>query len=248
MTTKKSILFIIPDYHCSFFYRDEFRKLGWKADIYVPWSYPSKLLYSDQDIIRPLKIANEKIKLNRFLNHLLVLFSWLSKFWKYKFHLYYGRPPIITFFDKKLKLNKIFGEDFLIELWLAKLFRIKLIFLPTGCHDEESKENFSKLDDGKVCDNCGFFNKCSDLVNNQSFSRIRRYFDLQIGVGTINTSQFPFTHIKFKSINLNLWNPDLNIPSKYKLPKTNNIRILHSTYLEKSGRNWKERNIKVLHM
>ena len=47
---RKSILFVRPDYHCSFFYRDEFLKKGWKADIIVNHDYPDDLLYSNKNI------------------------------------------------------------------------------------------------------------------------------------------------------------------------------------------------------
>ena len=50
MRSKKSVLFVRPDYHCSFLYRDELRKSGWKADVYVPPNYPEKLLYSEKNI------------------------------------------------------------------------------------------------------------------------------------------------------------------------------------------------------
>jgi glycosyltransferase involved in cell wall biosynthesis len=52
------------------------------------------------------------------------------------------------------------------------------------------------------------------------------------------------THIKYKSIDLRLWSPSLNIPSEHKLPHSQSIRILHSAYLSKSGRDWQGRNIK----
>lgn len=243
MRAKRSVLFVRPDYHCSFIYRDELRKHGWKADIYVPWNYPQMLLYSAKDILRApqIKLRIRKVSV---VNRLLLMLWWLATFWRYHFHIYYGRPTVLSSIGIKLGFTRLFGESFLLELWLAKLFRIKLIFLPTGCHDDESKENFSKLDDGNVCNNCGVWDRCSDVTNNLIFSRIRRYFDIGIGVGAIDSLQFRMTHMKYKSIDLNLWSPDLFIPKKHRLPSTNKIRILHSACLEKSDREWKGRNIK----
>jgi len=244
MRNKKSILFARPDYHCSFIYRDEFRKQGWKADIYVDHGYPSALLYSSEDILRspqPFKSRNLLVKI---INHGTLILWWFGKFWRYRYHLYYGRPPVISFLEKKLGLDRIFGKGFLLELSLAKLFRVKLIFLPTGCHDDESKEQFSRLDGGNVCGNCGAWDKCHDFLNNQNFDRVRRYFDMVIGVGAIDSTQFKMTHVKYKSIDLELWKPELIIPPEHRLPETSNLRIMHSAYLEKSGRNWAGRNIK----
>ena len=88
MIKKNSILFVRPDYHCSFFYRDEFRKLGWRADILVNYNYPQDLLYSNKKILR-IKIEKSNFKiLNYFINRInqiLQIFFWLVKFWQYRY-------------------------------------------------------------------------------------------------------------------------------------------------------------------
>lgn len=244
MRNKQSILFVRPDYHCSFFYREQFRKAGWKADIFVPSSYPVELLYSDKEILKVPQIKGLPANILKYINYFLLILWWFLNFWKYKYHLYYGQPPIASFFERKLGLRKIFGEDFIFELWLAKVLGVKLIYLPSGCHEEETKNEFTKLDSGNVCGNCGYWNQCDDEKNTLNFKRVRRYFDMQIGIGAIDSSQFKTTHFKYKSIDLEIWNPTLQVPDQYKLPKTKNIRILHSAYLEKSSRNWKGKNIK----
>lgn len=148
MGRKKSILFLRPDYHCSFFYRDEFRKLGWKADIFLSLGYPENLLYSNEDVLLAPKLTGTRFRPIRWLNHMIMLLWWLTQFWRYEFHLYYGRPPVFNFMEERLGWTRVLGKNFLVELWLAKLFGLKLIFLPTGCHDDENKENFTKLDKG----------------------------------------------------------------------------------------------------
>lgn len=243
MRVKKSVLFVRPDYHCSFLYRDELRKSGWKADLYVPHNYPEQLLYSETNILRVPQIKTKK-RMGTLFNRAMMILWWLATFWRYHFHIYYGRPPAFPSVKFKLGLQKLLTESFQWELWLAKLFRVKLIYLPTGCNEDENKENFTKLDNGSVCNNCGCWDRCSDQLNNLNFSRVRRYFDMNIGVGAIDSSQFPMTHMKYKSIDLDLWSPDMVIPSEHHLPSTDKLRILHSAYLEKSGRNWKGRNIK----
>jgi hypothetical protein len=218
--------------------------MGWKADIYVNDAYPKKFLYSEKDIIRPPLMGGQRFKLVKYVNHALLLAWYLTQFWRYKSHLYYGRPPVFNFMEKDLGLTRLFGKNFQVELWLAKLFGIKLIFLPTGCHDDESKENFTKLDKGNLCANCGSWNLCDDVLNNLNFSRIRRYFDMQIGCGSIDSTQFQMTHMKYKSIDLNLWSPSVTIPPAHQLPPTDRIRILHSAVLNDGCRNWMGRNPK----
>ncbi len=244
MKEKQSILFVRPDYHCSFFYRDQFRQLGWKADIYLPHGYPKNLLYSKEDLLKPPQFAVEKLPLLKFLNRFLSLAWWLTKFWRYDYHIYYGGPPAAGGSGRGIGLQRLFGDGFVFELTLAKLCGIKLVYLGTGCRDEETKENFSKLDAGNVCGNCGMFDKCDDNANKLNFSRIVRYFDMGIGTGSIDSTQFSMTHLRYKSIDLDLWHPNLIIPPEHKLPHTLNIRVLHSNYLSNSGRDGKGRNIK----
>ena len=53
---EKSVLFINPDYHCSFIHRDEFRRLGWRADVFVPDSYPVQFLYETEGNLKEIKL------------------------------------------------------------------------------------------------------------------------------------------------------------------------------------------------
>jgi glycosyltransferase involved in cell wall biosynthesis len=244
MRKKKSILFVRPDYHCSFFYREQFRKLGWKADIFLPRDYPEGLLYSDKDLLKPLQFVDKSIFILKVINHFLFILWWLTKFWRYKYHFYYRPPPAVDLLESRSKIHRIFGSGFLFELFLAKLFKVKLIYLSSGCLEDETKENFMKLDQGNVCNNCGLWNKCDDKINKNNFSIINRYFDMVVGFGCIDSTQMKMTHFKYKSIDLSLWNPNLIIPSDFILPSTNNIRILHSNYLSNSGRDFMNRNIK----
>jgi glycosyltransferase involved in cell wall biosynthesis len=244
MRKKNSILFVRPDYHCSFFYRDEFRRLGWKADIFLNFGYPKQLLYSKDDILQAPQLPFVKIKLIRGINYVVLLLYWLAHFWRYEYHIYYGKPPLFKFMERILGLTKLFGKDFLVELWLSKLFGIKLVYLPTGCNEEESKKNMTSSDNGHLCGNCGQWDKCNDTVNNLNFTYIKRFFDMQIGAGFIDSTQYQMTHMKYKSIDLALWHPDLTVPDQHRLPVTNKIRILHSNYLKKSGRDGENRNEK----
>jgi len=239
--SRKSILFVAPDYHCSFFYRDEFRKLGWKADIYVPPSYPEKLLYSDKGVLRAPALPRG----GRFANYvnLLLLFAfYLGVCWRYRYHLYYGRFEHFYFGERYVRIDKVLGPSFSVASFLAKLFRRKIIYLPTGCHDIETRKNFSKLDEGNVCNNCGSADKCDDRLNTASFGRIRKYADLCVGFGEMESTQYRATHFKYKALDLSLWRPDLDVPEEYRLPATEKLRILHSFFCE--GRNYEGKNIK----
>lgn len=243
---KKSILFVRPDFHCSFFYRDQFRKSGWKADIYLPRGYPDALLYSHENLLKPFCFSKESSYLIFLINQLLLILWWLTKFWRYDYHIYYGSPPAVNFLENKLGLTKLFGDDFVFELFLSTFFGVKLIYLPSGCRENDLKETWKNFDNGNVCNNCGFYNKCDDKLNKLNFKRIKRYFEITIG----NDSEAKKSNeliekvIKYKIIDLNLWSPLLKVPPKHQLLPTKNLRILHSSYLAKSGRDWQGRNIK----
>lgn len=244
MIRRRSVLFVRPDYHCSFFYRDELRKMGWRADIYVPWKYPEKLLYSTEDILRPWRVRRLPKRPRRAVNHALGAMWWLRFALRYRTHIYYGRPPALTYFERALGLERLFGRGFSVELALARALGIRLVYLPTGCHDQETKENFTLLDDGNVCGNCGAWDRCDDARNSENFARISRYFDVNIGTGELASTQYETTALRWKSIDLTLWAPGLPIPDEHRLPPTRNLRILHSNFLKESKRSWRGRNIK----
>ena len=242
ITVRKSILFICPDYHCTFFYRDELRKLGWKADILVGNSYPEKLLYSEDGIIRVPGLAGGG-PMARIGNALLNRLYFFSIFWFYQFLFIYDEIDQLHCGERFLGLTRIFGKSFRVSLLLAKLLGKKIIFMPAGCNGEESKASFSKLDEGEVCRNCGWGPEtCDDERNHDRFRLCRKYVDLVVGNGSLDSSQFKTTHFKYKAIDLNLWRPDLEIPPEFRLKPTENLRILHSFYnlnREHDGRNIK---------
>jgi hypothetical protein len=227
---KKSILFHNPDYHCTFFYQQQLKKLGWRADILVFDSYPEKLLYDSNQIIRCTKITNN-FKIDYTLWFLL-------NFYKYKYIFYYGRPVDYGYWFRKFRIN--IRIEPMLEI--IKFFRIKIIYLPTGCNDEFIRDEFIKFDNGKVCNNCGFFEKCDDKKNKRNLYIVSRYADLVVGSG-FNKPQFiNQKEILWKSFDLEIFNPNIKVPSKFVLPKSNSFRILHSTSLE--GRQLNGKNIK----
>ncbi len=218
--------------------------MGWRADIYVPWKYPEKLLYSADDIRRPWRITRTPKRLRRPVNLILGYLWWMFVALRYGTHIYYGRPPSFTYFEQALGLTRLFGQGFSVELALARFLGIRLVYLPTGCHDQETKADFGTLDGGNVCSNCGSWDRCDDAKNNENFARIRRYFDINIGFGDFPSTQYSTTALRWKAIDLELWAPNIRIPGEHKLPKTPNLRVLHSNFLAESKRTWLNRNIK----
>lgn len=219
---RKSVLFINPDYYHTFFIRDELKKLGWSADIFVVSNFPNRYLY---DITSIIKLP----KFNRFKQYagFLDLFWFVLLSWRYRIHFYYGRPPLST---NSRSLSKFFPRlrpwnPFLV---IAKIYRARVVYLPSGCRDEFTREEFSKFDQGNVCKNCAYFEQCDEASNRLNLEVIRKYSHLNVGQGFIESPFIQLTPMRWKSLDLDLWKPDLHIPADFLLPSTSAIRIYHS--------------------
>ena len=240
----KSVLMIRPDFHCSFFYRDELRRNSWVADIFVPSNYPKDLLYSSEDIIRPWKLSLGIYFFDKYINYLINLFFIFLLVPRYQFVWYYGISHNATFLEKKLEKLPFFGKGFLLDFTWAKLFNTKIIFSPSGCKDQALKEEFNSFEGGNVCGNCGYSEKCDDVINLQNLISVRRYSNFSVGWDPFHFDRYNPRFFRYKSIDLRLWNPNISVPDQFVLPQSKSIRVLHSNYLKKSGRNHGGKNIK----
>ena len=216
----KKILFLNPDYHCSFFYRNELRKIGWKADIYVPPEYPEELLYDQPDYIyRAIKAPKLLKRIHRIIWQIL-FFLFVAL--RYKYHFYYGSIDLFSFGEKKISCLRNKKPSFRISLMLSKMFRRKIIYLPSGLPDEDVPDVVRKYGD----DEEGVAVRDSREMKIR-FDMIRRYVDINIGFGLYDSTQFEATHIQYKALDLNEFHPDISIPKHLRLPETNKLRILH---------------------
>lgn len=127
---------------------------------------------------------------------------------------------------------------------MKEIFRKKIIFQPSGCNEQFLKSDFIKIDDGKMCNNCGYFEKCNEDQGKKSFALIKKYSDLNINYGYFEYKYFSSETFKFKSIDLNKWSPNIDVPKKFILHDTKKLRILHSNFLKGSNRVNNEKNIK----
>lgn len=232
----KSILFINPDYHCTFAYKQSLEKIGWRAKIFVPALFPNQYLFDESNILKS-QFGKPTFRGLDFRD----LFVFIRHFLGFKFHFYYGRPPLQE--DSK-RFSKFFlgKEIWNIFLFLSKLSRAKIIYIPSGCRDEFNRSTFSLLDEGKVCGNCAFYEKCDEVSNNYNLQLMAHYSDLIVGAGFF-TSPFLNLHtMKWKAIDLVQWSPGLVIPDNFVLPHSDSIRIFHASTLgdrDKPGKNIK---------
>lgn len=234
---RNSVLFVNPDYHCTIVHRNFLRSQGWKSDIYLTSGFPIHMLY-DSDLLPPTWVRSSILRKS-------TLFSLLSFLWavsKYRILLFYGRPPNLTWIAQKLRIRNMqhwFWHPYVV---IPRILGKKLVYLPSGCRDEFSQRTFEKFDSGKVCGNCGFYNKCNDDLNLANLYVFSKFVDRTLGAGFFTSPHILLTTARWKVIDLNLWNPTIDVPKEFRLPKTNALRILHSHSLV--GRLENGRNIK----
>lgn len=217
----KSIVFIQPDYHCSFIYRNELRRLGWNADVFLTAGFPKLLLYSEPDI-QASEPTSEKLT-DRIIALIKNQFVYMRLLKRYKYHFYNGNLQHFDSIERVFRLKYVFGSSFRVNLLLAKIAGCKIIFHPSGAPDEEMPVVIRALGN----DEEGVAVRDTKIMK-MHFKIIRRYSDMNIGYGFLDSSQYQATHIKYRSIDLDLWHPHITPPPEHQLPPTTRLRILHS--------------------
>ena len=223
--SQQSVLFVCPDYHGAFALRYELRKIGWKADIYVPADFPARFLFEKTDVYQARNTKSSLVLVQKivvFLN----FFTFLRLARKYKYHIHYGVLNQPAFFERYLVKMGIVSTNFHFGLWLMRITGKKIVYVPSGCRDEELKSVFQQIDDGNVCNNCGFADRCSDENILPNLERAQRYANLSVGIGFLEPSFLHVNHFKYKSIDMNRWKP---APEGLNRGK---IRVIHSHSLE----------------
>lgn len=224
LTPDKSILFVNPDFHCSFFLRDEFRRIGWRADVLKQDPYPKELLFSDDYITEGSRFRNSR--LGRITNRIIFFLKLVQR---YKYFLVYGSPEVYLIYRTKAAHNSY--SKFSPELALLKLLNKKLISFPSGCLQEVLYEDFVKHEDGEVCRNCGYADAvCDDERNQRSFTLRNRHFDFIIANSPLPSTRIKKEIVRYKSVDLDIYRPDIEVPEEFKLPPSENLRVLHSFY------------------
>lgn len=229
---KQSVLFVNPDYHASFLYCQELRKMGWRADVYRKFDYPQSLLYSEDCFTDGPQ--------HRWTR-------WFSRFWffftrmcRYQYYIVYASPHVYNL--TPACLSKIFGKYRAIDLWFLKKIGKKILYIPSGCNEEALQADYRKYYPN-MCNNCGVVSRCHDGKNLASIGLRNRYGDLTLPISpTMPFSRIHVSAVKYKSLDLTLWHPQLAVPPEFQLPRTQKLRIMHSFHDQ--GRREGGKNIK----
>lgn len=246
---RKSVLFVHPAYHYSFTLRDELRRLGWRADVYKPSRFPSQLLYAD-DVLgeEALGIAacSGAGLLERLARTVRRLAFFIRLALRYRHFVVYGDAEVfvVTRCGTGSASPRIGGRPFSPELAFLKGLGRKVLFFPSGCHQEVLKRDFLLHENGRLCANCLLRESgCDDTENQRIFDLVNRYHVVAIANTPMRSRSLPAKkQLRFLGLNLDLFRPDLDIPERHRLPPTTRVRILHSFVDE--GRTSDTRNVK----
>ncbi len=232
---RQSVLFVNPAYHYSFALRDELRRLGWRADIYKNQWYPGMLLYGD-DVLSDSELLTERDRFHFFRDQILT----------YKYFVIYGDAELfpISRDPASRLLRFLTRENRSPEMATLKLLGKKILFLPNGCHQEVLKRDFAKHEGGRVCANCVMpESACNDVDNQKTFDLVNRYHDFVIANTPMKSRSLPQkTQIRFLSLDLEKFRPDLEVEPRYRVPANGKLKILHS--FVDQGRQLGDKNVK----
>ena len=221
----------------------ELEKNGIETTIIVPENVPSNLIF-DRLLIKIWPSIKDKSFRNKIFSILERLYLLTKILLLADVIVFYGKLPKLLPIKKSYLFFRCWDEKDSFDLFLeiCKIRKIGIVYLPSGCLDEFLQIDFMKIEDGNICGNCGFWDRCDDKLNNYNFERVRRYSDLNIGNGAYFSNQFVQKSMSYRSIDLDVWNPSISIPKHLRIRKTKDILIVHSFY--NSGRNYMNRNIK----
>lgn len=225
---RRSVLFFSPDYHCSFFLRDELRKKGWVADIFVPSYYPSDLLFRDDGVLRDKPSVQPEATVGNAVRLLVAQIRRVLLQRRYQYVMFYC--SLGQNVPRSSLLERLFHRGLGISLSLLRWSGTKVVYLAGGCRNQATRSWWESIDDGNVCGNCGFADRCSDDINIPNFDLVRTHVHLKVGWDPFDTPEYQQTFFRYKSFDLNLYSPDLVVPPEFMISRrrSSTVVVMHS--------------------
>lgn len=247
---KKRVLFVGHAYYNCWYLSRELRKLGWKADVVNIDSNPdNQMYYHGEDFA----LVVRKKGIIEALRHLWFYFWALRNY------------DIFHFSNKEgLRFSSYISYTYKIGLlpdhWEIKLLKKlgkKVVYSNNGCQDGVSQTSFSKWGPHSVCEICRWHSEptmCSD-EGNLKWGKIRNElsdYQITLGGNRADYNDDPRVHEVpgFYCLNHHFWNPELMVPTNYKLTfPSETVKIYHSVGNYESRSNAvNNKNIKCTHI
>jgi len=244
---KGRVLYVGQSFYHAWYLSRELRKLGWKADL-LNWDIDNRyqMFYHGEDF---RFYYRGKIDLLRHLK-----FYSKSLFEYDIFH--FSNAHCMRFGHYIHSLFEKLSYEY-SEVQLLKKLGKKIVYSTNGCLDGASQTSFSRWGPDNTCDICRWRNVpsiCSD-ERNLAWGKTRNSLADYIVTFDHSPTDFnlaPHVHIvpEFYCLDHNFWNPNLLVPTNYRLamPK-DTIKLYHSVGdFELRTTGVENRNIKCTHI
>jgi len=220
MSMRRSVLFLLPDYHNSFTLASKFRERGWRAEVFVPAQFAERFLFS-QDVIRQWRFPWSGNRFWTLINLVVALVQYAVLCIRFRTHVVYGRLHHPNLYEFELYQAGVVSEGFSFGLTVARLLYTKQVFIPSGCRDEDLKEVYEGLEGESMCGNCGYYDSCNDKDNRFYMQRAIRYADRITNWGFHGSTVLTVRPFRYKCLDFSRW----TVPDRSARER---IVVLHS--------------------
>jgi hypothetical protein len=212
---RRAVLYVGQAYYNSWYLSRNLRELGWTADL-LNWDLNpgSQIYYHGEDFRIDYK---SQADLGNFFSFFVWSISHYDVFhFANKGGLQFGEPM-------RAAIKAVLGEEG-FEMRLLKALEKKIVYSNNGCLDGVTQTMFSRWGPESVCSICRWQNEpavCSD-ERNLNWGRFRNEiadYQCTLGGNRVDCNDNPAVHEvpEFYCLDIDLWRPDIEIPSSYKL-------------------------------
>lgn len=223
--TRGRVLFVGQAYYNSWYLSRELRRLGWTADLINFDDEPRNAMYYHGE---DFTFSHRSL-----LSILDQLFFYPIAMFRYEL-FFFANTGCLRFGVVISRLMRIFGKG--ADIKLLRLMGKKIFYANNGCLDGVSQTAFSKWGPYNVCEACPNRHRpeaCSDK-RNLEWGRFRNAladYQCLLGGNRVDYNDDPRVHESpwFYCLDKQFWNPDLLVPTNYRLPlpgKT--IKLYHA--------------------
>lgn len=245
--TPGRVLYVGQCYYNTWYLSRALRELGWKADVLnIDPVEKDQIFYHGQDF---------RFRYGTKINDLGHLIFFARALGYYDIFHFTGTWNLRFVSDFDSQSKSILPERWDIKL-LKKLGK-KIVYTNVGCLDGVSQSSFRTWLPEPVCDICPWRDIptiCSD-ERNLAWGKLRNGladYQVTLGGNRKDYNDDPRVHEvpQFYCLDQNFWNPDLLIPSNYRLPiPEDTVKIYHSIgNFESRTQVTTTRNIKSTHI
>jgi len=223
---KGRILYVGQSFYHAWYLSRELRKLGWRADV-LNWdpSEENQMLYHGEDFRFYYRGITDLLRHLKFYARSL-----------FEYDIFHFSNAHCMRFGNYIHFlfEKLIHEY--SEVKLLKDFGKKIVYSTNGCSDGASQTSFGRWGPENTCAICRWQNfpeACSDQ-RNLAWGKIRNIladYIIAFGLSPTDYNIAPHVHIvpEFYCLDHAFWNPNLLIPSNYRLPlPEDTVKLYHS--------------------